>query len=88
MCFSSLISSEVFSFSVSVIISISALGPDGAVEIVRADVENSVFEGEAVQPVNRSAHYCLCAFADLYSFLCLIISIFVYINKLLRQYSR
>jgi len=37
----------------------SALGPDGAVEIVRADVENSVFEGEAVQPVKKSKNYIL-----------------------------
>ena len=29
------------------------LGPDGAVEIAKADVENSVFEPEAVQPVKK-----------------------------------
>lgn len=37
----------------------SALGPDGAVEIARADVENTVFEAEALQPVKKSKHYVL-----------------------------
>lgn len=37
----------------------SALGPDGAVEIARADVENSIFEAEAVQPVKKSKNYVL-----------------------------
>lgn len=37
----------------------SSLGPDGAVEIAKADVENTVFEGGAVQPVKKSKTYVL-----------------------------